>query len=202
MNKKYISVYVESCGSSPGQFSMLSLGACIVGERHTTFYRELKPINNNYNIASMRVVIKGLNIIKDKSAHSEYDSESELFNPKIVWNLLKEKGEEPQRVMKDFHIWIRDSTEGYEPVEVAAPIKFHGMFTDWYFDNFHEGDNPVMHGGDDINSMFRGLTKNNRAHIIQLGLRPEQLTYNALDHALVQAKEFEIILDMMREESA
>lgn len=44
----YISVDIEASGPIPGEFSMLSLGACIVGDTGNTFYAELKPINDNF----------------------------------------------------------------------------------------------------------------------------------------------------------
>jgi len=43
--KKYVSVDIEASGRIPGKNSMMSLGACLVDDLNTTFYRELKPHN-------------------------------------------------------------------------------------------------------------------------------------------------------------
>ena len=43
----YISVDVEASGPIPGEYSMLSLGACVVGRRDVTFYVEFRPLNDN-----------------------------------------------------------------------------------------------------------------------------------------------------------
>ena len=41
----YISVDVETAGPNPGQYSLLSIGACTLDEPPDTFYVELKPVN-------------------------------------------------------------------------------------------------------------------------------------------------------------
>jgi len=43
----YISIDVETAGPIPGEFSMLSLGACVVGDEVLRFYAELHLINSN-----------------------------------------------------------------------------------------------------------------------------------------------------------
>jgi hypothetical protein len=43
----FISVDIETAGPIPGEYSMLSLGACVVGRRDEGFYAELKPLNSN-----------------------------------------------------------------------------------------------------------------------------------------------------------
>lgn len=45
-NDCFISVDVETAGPIPSEFSMLSLGACVVGRRDEGFYMELKPISD------------------------------------------------------------------------------------------------------------------------------------------------------------
>lgn len=81
-------------------------------------------------------------------------------------------------------------------MQVAAPIKFDGMFTDWYFDNFL-GYNPLSYSGIDINSMYKGVKKDLNAHISELGVRGESLPHNALEDAILQAKEFQKVLELV-----
>ena len=44
----YISVDVEASGPIPGEYSLLSIGACLVGQPDQSFYVELKPLNDNF----------------------------------------------------------------------------------------------------------------------------------------------------------
>ena len=42
----FISVDVEASGPIPAEYSLLALGACVVGRRDEGFYVELKPLNS------------------------------------------------------------------------------------------------------------------------------------------------------------
>ncbi len=42
----FISVDVETSGPTPGRYSLLAIGACLVAEPGQTFYVELHPLNN------------------------------------------------------------------------------------------------------------------------------------------------------------
>lgn len=195
MQKKYISVDIEASGPTPGKYSMLSLGACIVGNTEIQFYRELKPINKNFVIEAMRKGCFGLKCLDSLKNLPEYNPKSPKFKPGLVLDLLEKEGEHPKKVMKDFDIWIIKNTKGFRAVEAAAPIKFDGMFTSWYFDNFY-GNNPFGHSGEDINSMYRGLKRNINVHTVEL--LTKKLTHNALGDAVVQAKRFEKVLELMK----
>ena len=54
-SETFISVDIEASGPIPGEFSMLSLGACIVGASEQSFYVELKPITINYQPEALQV---------------------------------------------------------------------------------------------------------------------------------------------------
>ena len=41
--ERYISVDVETAGPTPGDYAMISIGACLVDEPQRGFYVELKP---------------------------------------------------------------------------------------------------------------------------------------------------------------
>ena len=71
------------------------------------------------------------------------------------------------------------------------------MFISWYFNNFHDRD-PFGFGGEDINSIFKGLKRNLDAHLSELNIRPIEMPHNALEDAIIQAKEFEKILEAMK----
>ena len=42
-------------GPIPGEFSLLSLGACVVGDETKTFYVEFQPISDNFIPEAMAV---------------------------------------------------------------------------------------------------------------------------------------------------
>ena len=60
--ERYFSVDVESSGPIPGEYSMLSVGACVVGKPRESFYAELKPISENFVPAALEV--SGFNLDK------------------------------------------------------------------------------------------------------------------------------------------
>lgn len=197
MDKKYVSFDIETSGLTPGKYSMLSLGACIVGDTSTQFYREIKPISRNLIVAAMRVSSKGLRCLDDLRDQDQFNHEGDGFDAGKVLDVLYEQGEDPREVMGDYASWVMNVTKGFKPIEAAAPIKFDGMFTTWYFDNFYDGRNPFGHSGEDINSMYRGAVGDVNIHIAQLELRGEGLSHNALEDAIVQAREFEIVLELL-----
>ena len=195
--KKYISFDVEASGLIPGKYSMLSIGACVVGDISKQFYKELKPINKNYSFENLRIGSLGLNCLKEFKSFSNCNPEYSNFTPELVLDLLSEVGEEPKKVMSDYANWVLENTQGFKAVEAAAPIKFDGMFSTWYFGNFYDGENPFGFSGEDINSFYRGVTKNINANVRDLNLRNEDgLSHNALDDAIQQAREFEVVLKL------
>jgi hypothetical protein len=56
----YISVDVEASGPCPPTYSMLSIGACVVGDSGTSFYVELHPISKQAVAEAIKVVGKPL----------------------------------------------------------------------------------------------------------------------------------------------
>ncbi len=51
----FVSVDVETAGPIPGEFSLLSIGACVVFEPSKTFACQLKPINRNADPKALEV---------------------------------------------------------------------------------------------------------------------------------------------------
>lgn len=43
----FVSVDVETAGPIPGEYSMLAVGACVVGRSEEGFYAELRPVTLN-----------------------------------------------------------------------------------------------------------------------------------------------------------
>lgn len=60
----YVSVDIETSGPIPGEYSMLSLGACVIGNIDLNYYVELKPINNNSIPAALKTCGLGMDVLK------------------------------------------------------------------------------------------------------------------------------------------
>jgi DNA polymerase III epsilon subunit-like protein len=173
----YISVDIESSGPIPGEYSMLSLGACVVGyEENTnyTFYRELQPISNNYITEALEV-----------TGFSLED--------------LKVNGIAPKECMKNFMGWMKEVSKK-KPVFVAHPIAFDWSFVNYYFHKFM-GCNPFGVSGIDLKSVWIGKT-NSKWYSTSINDIKRTLNLTHISHthnALNDAKEQSIIFRKMLE---
>ena len=172
---RFISVDVEASGPVPGEFSMLSLGACVVGKTEEQFYVELKPITDQQDAEAMRV--NGLN-------HDD----------------LQRHGTEPRQAMLAFESWIHHSTpDGYRPIFVAYPATFDWMFVAYYFHRFL-ARNPFGVSGLDVTSMYAGQVSTASGPPWTVGQLEQRLaadlplTHNALEDAIAQSAVFEQLL--------
>ena len=112
MGECLISVDIECSGIIPGEFSMLSLGACLLDDPNTNFYVELKPISDNTDPKAME--IHGLSIDE-----------------------LKKTGKDPEEAMLQLESWVNNVSGDKTPVFLAWPIAFDWMFVHWYFIKFY-----------------------------------------------------------------
>jgi len=126
----YISVDVEASGPIPGEYSLLSIGACLVGQPDQSFYVELKPLNDNFFEKAMDVT--GLSLEK-----------------------LRMDGDEPDLAMASFANWIKSVAGDNRPVFVAFNATFDWSFTHWYFIKFL-GHDPFGISGLEIKAYFMG----------------------------------------------
>lgn len=173
-----ISVDVEASGPIPGEYSMLSLGACVVGNVQENFYAELKPITRNFIPEALAV------------AHLDLDE-------------LGKRGVEPAIAMLDFEKWIASVTPPeHLPVFVAYPLAFDWMFVAYYFHRFLNR-NPFGVSGVDVKSFYAGMTGKPFVLSSKQTMEPEffadtPLTHNAREDAIVQAELFERLLNHSR----
>lgn len=172
-NELYISVDVETSGPIPGEYSLLSLGACVVGNTNKTFYAEIKPLNDNFIERALEV--NGLSMEE-----------------------LKTTGEKPAEAMGRFENWIKEAAGSNRPVFVAFNATFDWMFSHWYFIKFLEHD-PFGISGLDIKAYFMGKGKTLWGGTVKKKVRacyPTQFrhTHNALEDAKEQAEIFKQML--------
>lgn len=175
MDEIYISVDTETSGPIPGEYSLLSIGACIVGKTTKNFYAELKPLNNNFIQKAIEV-------------------------NKLSLEKLKNGGEEPAATMARFKAWIEGISCGKRPVFVGFNATFDWLFTHWYFIKFLRED-PFGISGLDIKAYYMGLKRTKwgetSKRFVKKVFPPHQAhTHNALDDAIEQAEIFEKMLEV------
>lgn len=173
MKELYISVDIEAAGPIPGRFSLLSVGASVVGDPKQKFYVELKPISDDYDPEAIAVAGRSL-------------------------DYFEQRGIPPATAMKKFREWIKETSRNLRPIFVGFNAPFDWSFINWYFHQYGD-DNPFGIGGIDIKAYFMGLTgcawsatassaiparfKGSLAH-----------THNALDDAIEQGEMFRLML--------
>jgi DNA polymerase III epsilon subunit-like protein len=173
----FISVDVETAGPIPGEYSMLSVGACMVGRRDESFYAELKPINGNAVTEALKVT--GFDLVE-----------------------LGRTGERPEDAMAKFRDWLAGACPGGKSVFVGFNAGFDWSFVNWYFHRFL-GDNPFGFAPLDIKSYYMGLTacawEDTKSSRICAEFQPlKAREHNALNDARAQAEMFEKMLAAVR----
>ena len=178
---RYVSVDIEATGPAPGVFSMVSIGACVVGETERQFYAELKPITDRFDKKALRVAM-----------------------PRRTHDSLYETGEDPGEVMHRFTNWLKELREHgtYHLVCVAHNAPFDWMFLTWYFFTY-VGENPFGWAALDTRALFMGLTGNawEKTRLEDIKKRyPMQKphTHHALEDAIEQGELFEQMLETHR----
>jgi hypothetical protein len=183
----YFSADVETDGPIPGPFSILSFALVYAGSFDgiqfqrpkgygSTFYRELRPISDDFEPEALRV--NGL----DRSR-------------------LCREGKPPENAMTEACRWIKRTAGAGRPVLVAYPLSFDWTWLYWYFVRFSaegspfdysrcfdiktalavKADIPISEAG---RSRLHPALRSRRAH-----------THRALDDAIEQAEIFANIFE-------
>ena len=175
ISEVYVCIDVETAGPIPGDYSLLSIGACTLNDPPATFYIELRPINQQVTPEAARV--------------------HKLSIPRLM-----AEGVEPKQAMIQFEAWLNDQAiPGQPPVLVAFNAPFDWMFINYYFFHFL-GHNPLGHAALDIKALYMGLAGVDWSQTSWRFIDPhfvevKNLTHHALQDALDQAKLFKKLLD-------
>jgi ribonuclease T len=176
---RYIVVDVEAAGPNPSQYALLSIGACTVGEPRQTFYAELQP--DRSAITDEAISVHGLSL-----------------------EALSATGTPPAEAMRRFAEWVAEVTpDGARPTFVGFNAPFDWMFVNDYFHRYL-GSNPFGHAALDIKALYMGAAgvrwdETSMRHLAPRYLGGAQLTHNALQDAIDQARILESILEEMDE---
>lgn len=170
----FISVDVETAGPIPGEFSMLSIGACVVGVAGAEFECTLKPINDKADPAALKVA--GLSL-ED----------------------LRRTGSDPDVAMRSFAEWVeRAAAPDCTPVFVGFNAPFDWSFVNYYFHRF-TGANPFGFAALDIKALWMGVSgcswADTRSSRMAEQLEPSTRgDHDALHDAQHQAELFQLVL--------
>lgn len=171
----YLSVDVETAGPIPGEYSLMSIGACNVDTPGRTFACELKPLNRNADPKALEIT--GLSL-----------------------ETLDQRGLPPEEAIRRFDEWVRaEAGTSGPPVFVALNAPFDWSFVNYYFYRFI-GRNPFGFTALDIKAYYMGVTgcqwADTRSSRMAKSLKPT-LTgdHTALHDALYQAELFRLVRD-------
>lgn len=164
----YVSVDIEADGPIPADFSMVQLGASVVGQPELTFNRYLRPMTDQWD----REALRRINLDRE---------------------LLLSRGEDPLKVMLDFEQWVQKLSVKGRTVFAAFNAPFDWMFVHWYLIHFLHR-NRFGISGKDIKAFYMGalgleLWSETRKDKILTVFKPKlPHTHDALDDALEQGE--------------
>lgn len=175
----FISVDVETAGPIPGEFSLLSIGACDVDDDSKSFSIELKPITRNADPKALEIT--GLSLDE-----------------------LAERGSDPAVAMRAFADWVLSlAGKDGSPVFVGFNAPFDWSFVNYYFHRFI-GMNPFGFTALDIKALYLGATggswSDTRSSQMAKHLLPTRRgDHDALHDAKYQAELFRLVRTLGRE---
>ena len=123
----WISVDVETAGPNPGDYPLLSIGACLYDDPATGFIIELKPDRPGRDASALAVA--GL------------DPEE-----------LALRGTEPAEALAAFEAWVQQAAGDRAPILVGFNAVFDWMFVCEYFHRYLRR-NPFGHAAIDIKAV-------------------------------------------------
>jgi hypothetical protein len=161
-------VDVETDGAYPPHYSMISFGAVrLDAELRDTFYAELAPISNFYDLEALAVT--GFN-----------RRDTERFN-------------DPKLEMYRFANWLERTGDGV-PIFYSDNLGFDWQFINYYFCHFLD-TNPFGHNGVDVSSLYKGMVKDIRSRFDHLCLTPHD--HNPVNDAMGIAEALLYMQEMM-----
>jgi len=167
---RIVSVDVETSGSHPSEYALLSIGACTLFQPRDIFYAELTPDREQEDPKAMAV-------------HN------------LTMEHLRDAGRPPAQALREFSRWLEQALpEGSRPLFMGFNAPFDWMFINDYFLRY-TGANPFGHSALDIKSFLMGFRRISWDQTSMRNLTDDPLLHNALADAEAQA---DIFLDILK----
>ena len=174
MNKQketWFSIDVETSGSVPGLYDLVSIGACVIGDLKggPKFYEEIVPHGGMW------------------------DPEAEAIH-KLSQSQLRNNGVDPKIAIVTFNEWAVDVAGKDGSPVFASWGTFDWMWMGYYLEKFGKRYTyPFGPNSLELKSYYLGLTKNTEWRMTAKGRMPKDdlrgaHTHNALDDAIGQAE--------------
>lgn len=117
------------------EHSIISLGANAVTHPHKTFYREIAPLNDQFDLTYFRNACTTLNCISKFSQWGpKYDPTTEQFDAAFALGVISDHYE-PLSALTAFHKWLKEINEK-EIVFIVEDVSKTAPFIKRYFDTF------------------------------------------------------------------
>ena len=167
---RIVSVDVETSGSHPSEYALLSIGACTLFQPRQIFYAELIPDR----------------ALEDPDAMAVHN---------LHLDNLRVKGRHPTEALREFNRWLQLAIpNGQKPLFMGFNAPFDWMFVNDYFLRYMD-DNPFGHSALDIKSFLMGFRRIPWSQTSMRMLTDDPLHHNALADAEAQA---DIFLDILK----
>ncbi len=175
--QRLISIDIETAGPNPGDYALLTIGACRVADPQQGFYAELKPDRDRLTPEAFGV--HGLSL-----------------------DALHERGLPPLEAIRKFDAWLSHAVpNGEAPIFAAFNAPFDWMFIAEYFHRYL-GRNPFGHAALDIKALYMGASRTawgetSMEQVASRYLDGQALSHHALEDAKNQAKILRAILKQL-----
>jgi len=128
----------------PPVSSMVSTGACVIGEGGETFYAELKPLNDLWDEGAEKI-------------------------HRLSREHLRLHGGDPGAVTFEFSRWVVHVADGREAVYCAKPVRYDWSYVRWYLTHFTIA-NPFRWTLDtrDLYRKMKGLSEHKKISVKRL----------------------------------
>ena len=200
MDKKdltYVALDVETAGSRLGYHPTLSIGASLItrqpmlfAEREKNgliFYAELNPkIYWRYEIEAMRVGCSQLICLESvKKRNRRFDPASESFDCRDTLELMTHACEDTSLALERFRVWLEKVSSCKKIEGVTDTVFFDAGRIGLCFGEDSERLMPFGWTGLDLDSAYRGYTRNPDANLRELGVPDDRQKPHRADHDAV-----------------
>lgn len=164
----YICVAVEVDGGCPGLYSMVGLAAVPVKKPNMFFYRNMKPITDNYKES----ILSANGLTREQTLEFE----------------------DPAVVMPEFCKWLLSVSPGEKCIFVSDNPSFPYQFVNYYLNVYNNGFNPFSYTTRSISDIFSGVNRDLTYTTAWKKWRKTEKNFTALNEAKAMVEAFRFMI--------